>query len=432
MENPRLKQKIKELPKKPGVYLFKNSKDKVIYVGKAKILRGRVSSYFQKTIKLGTKTQALVSRINDIEIVITESELEALILEAELIKKHRPKYNITLKDDKSHLYIVIRNDSSGFPRILTARKTDLQKKDISFGPYTDSGTARYVIKVIRKVLPYKDCSFSKFNLYQKINRPCLYGQINLCQVPCIGNVSKEKYKKDIEKIKKLLSGKGSLLIKEVQKSMNEASESLEYEKAAQFRDILKKFEYVRSTFRSADKYIENPNLMEDLASEAMDELVASIPILTEIPRRIECYDISTISGKEAVGSMVVAKDGVIDKSEYKRFKIRFKDTPDDFGMMKEVLQRRLKRNDWEKPDLIVLDGGKGQVSTVLNLKPDIVVIGLAKRFERIVFKKGEKFEELKLPKGNKGLNLLIKLRDEAHRFAQRYHHLLRLRKIRVK
>lgn len=450
MESIDIQQKYKNLPKTPGVYKFFNSNGKIIYIGKAKNLRNRVSSYFQKNLKIGTKTQALVSRINDIEYTETTSELEAIILEAALIKKHKPKYNIALKDDKSHLYIVFRNDivtlngkKEKIPKIITARKTDLKKTDYFFGPYPHAYTAKYIINIIRKVFPYRDCSVSKFNRYKKLKKPCLYGHMGLCQAPCTDKITLADYKKEINRIKKFLRGGSTSLINEFQKQMIQASNEMKYEQAAYYRDILKKFNYVRANFKTAEKYIENPNLVEDIAEEGLKDLQENIPILEKLPNRIECYDISNISGKEAVGSMVVAVNGFIDKSEYKRFKIKNKDSPDDFWMMHEVLERRLKREisdsknikKWGLPDLIVLDGGKGQISVVSKILGEnqlyIPLIGLAKKRETIVFYENNEFAELNLPKDNEGLKLLIRLRDEAHRFAQRYHHSLRVKKIRI-
>ncbi len=438
---------LKDLPLLPGVYLFKDISGKIIYVGKAKSLRNRVSSYFHNDISLGIKTQALVGRVKEIDYIETLSELEALILEAELIKKHRPKYNIALKDDKSYLYIVFRNELLKvddkkvlIPKVITARKSDLLPKDEVFGPYPNSNTARYIVKILRKIFPYRDCSASKFSRHQKLKRPCLYGHIGLCQAPCTDAISVDDYKKDLVRIKKLLRGNRSTLVREFEKQMTQASKNMEYESAAYYRDILKKLDYVRANYKSAEKYIENPNLTEDLADQSLLSLKSNIPFLTNLPSKIECYDISNISGKEAVGSMVVATNGAIDKSQYKRFKIKLESEPNDFAMMCEVLERRLtngleNKAGWTMPDLIVLDGGKGQLSVVRELmqRLNVVIptIGLAKKKETIVMFAGDTFEELNLSLDDEGLKLLIRLRDEAHRFAQRYHHHLRLKKLRV-
>jgi excinuclease ABC subunit C len=431
--------KVKNLPLTPGIYKFKDLKGEIIYVGKAKNLKSRVNSYFQDNLDPTTKTYALVKKIVDMEFVEVQSELEALLLEAELIRKHYPKYNIALKDDKSYLYIVIRNEkfdivgkSVDIPKIITVRKPDLLDKDTVFGPYPDGGTAKYIVKTIRRIFPFRDCSLSKFNRYKGLEKPCLYGYIGLCTAPCARNISVESYRNDIAQIKKFLSGGSTRIVVSLKKEMDIAAKNEQFERAAAFRDILQKFEYVSQSFRTPNKYIENPYLVEDLVEKSLDELVNNVPVLKAFPKRIECYDISDISGKESVGSMVVATNGRIDNSEYRKFKIKLKNTPDDFGMMREVLERRL-HNDWEKPDLIVLDGGKGQVSAVLQLfeetAVDIPVVGLAKRFETIVYRQNDEFVEKNLAKSNEGLKLLIRLRNEAHRFAQKYHHQLRLKNI---
>lgn len=446
----QLTAKVKDLPREPGAYMFRDSKGRVIYVGKAKSLKERVSTYFQSSISLEPKTKVMVTKVADLDFIKTATELEALILEAELIKKHKPKYNIIHKDDKSHLYIVIRSEllnvqgeQKRLPKVMTARKTDLRKDDIKFGPFTNSRTTKQILRTLRKIFPFRDCSPSKFFRYQRRKKPCLYGHLGLCMAPCLADTDLEKTQKEINRLKQFLQGKSSRVIKDYEKLMRTASSNKDYEQAASYRDILKKFEYIRTSFRAADKYIENPNLLDDLAQKAIDQLADEIPVLSEPPLKIECFDISDISGKEAVGSMVVSRQGQLEKSEYKKFKIRTKDEPDDVHMMKEVLRRRFKRGtdegeknkDWGLPDLIVLDGGKGHVSMGLEelkkYKVDIPLIGLAKRDETIVYKSSGKFEQLDLPDSSEGLRLLLRLRDEAHRFAQSYHHHLRLKKIKV-
>jgi excinuclease ABC subunit C len=224
--------------------------------------------------------------------------------------------------------------------------------------------------------------------------------------------------------------------------MLEASEKTDYETAAYYRDLLEKFEYIRSNFKTAEKYIENPNLLEDLARESLEQITEKVPLLKKKPERIECYDISNLSGKEAVGSMVVALGGQLEKSEYKKFRIKFKNEPDDYEMMREILLRRFRRfkrgykkDNWGKPDLVVLDGGKGQVSVgnqvMKEYKLNIPVVGLAKKREELVYRLGDQYQLLRLPQDEEGTKLLMNLRDEAHRFAQNYHHHLRLKKITV-
>lgn len=463
-KNKELFEKAKNLPKTPGVYLFYDEKKSVIYVGKAKNLFNRVSSYFNNSIQHGTKTYALVSRINDMIIIEAQSELEALILETELIKKYRPRYNVIYKDDKSYLYIAIRAEwleifgkRHKIQVVLTARKPDLKPKDVVFGPYPDGNTAKYIVKTIRKIFPFKDCSKTKFSRYQKLKRVCLFGDLNLCTGPCVKNSAKDisEYKKNIKNIKKLLSGESTKIIKDLQRQMNRMSKNQKFEEAAKYRDLIQKFEYISQSFRSPQEYLNNPYLVEDLIQESLRELTKIMPFLKNPPKRIECFDISNISGKDAVGSMVVALEGRIKKREYRRFKIKLKDTPDDFKMIEEVIFRRLRREKqitekrdlqdknnikeknvykWDKPDLIVVDGGKGQVAAALKAmkkaKVEINVVGLAKKHETLVYEEGGRYIETNVSKTNKGLQLLIRLRDESHRFAQGYHHKLRMKNLK--
>jgi len=435
MTTTTLLEKVNSLPHVPGVYLYKDLDGKIIYVGKAKNLRNRVKSYFVKdTLQMWSKTQSLVEKIVDMDYIESFSELEALILEAELIRKHRPKYNIALKDDKSYLYIVIRTENN-VPKVITARRSDLLPRDATFGPYPEATTAKYIVRAIRKIFPFRDCSSSKFKRYQKLHKPCLYGYIGLCQAPCIDAISPAQYKQDINRIRKLLSGKSMALLNSLKREMDTAAKNENYERAAEYRDILHKFDYIRQQSQKAEAFIENPYLVDEVIAKSLDALVQTIPALSKVPTRIECYDISNISGKEAVGSMVVATAGRIDKSEYKRFKIKFKTEPDDFDMLREVLTRRFNNANWPEPDLLVIDGGKGQVSAVrevlTTLQLEVPLIGLAKRFETIVFYHNGDFQEVNLDKDSEGLKLLQRLRDEAHRFAQKYHHLLRLKKLTV-
>lgn len=454
MNFTNLKEKASTLPQAPGSYVFKDEKGKIIYVGKAKNLRSRVGSYFNVKLDVSSKTAALVRQINDIEFIEVDSEFEALILEAELIKKYKPKYNIILKDDKSYIYIVIRDEKvliSGklvcLPKVITARKTEIKDKDIFFGPYPSSSVTKNILGTIRKVFKYRDCSPSKFSRYEKLESPCLFGHINLCSKPCVlrSNEDIKEYKSSIKNIKKVLSGEAVKMMFKMKKEMKKYSKVMEYEKAALYRDLLSKFSYVQNTFRDAVEYIDNPYLVEDINKKSMEEVAGIVPVLNDIPKRIECFDISNISGKEAVGSMVVSTNGKIDKKEYKRFKIKFKEKPDDFGMMYEVLFRRLSREitnkksnksqSWGVPNLIVVDGGKPQVSVAHQVMQDlqlsVPVVGLAKRYETLVFKQGNDFDEKVIDKSNLGMKLLINLRDESHRFAQKYHHLLRQKSLRV-
>jgi len=389
-----------------------------------------------------SKTAALVNNIHTIEFIESETEFEAVILEADLIKKFRPKYNIIMKDDKSFLYIVIRQfkvKDRKFLRVETARESDLPKlklKKAVFGPYPDGKTAKYILRMLRKVFPYADCSEGKYSRYTKLGIPCLFGHLGLCYSPCV-DVSAEnlaKVDKSISSIKNILQGKSSRTLKSLHSKMGEYSKDQKFEEAAKLRDIISKFDYLRQGFNLPDNYIDNPYLVEDIAKEAMKEIKNFLPILYESPGRVECYDISNISGKDAVSSMVVAVDGRLKTAEYRKFKIRLKNEPNDFMMMKETLSRRLKCKDWDLPDLIVLDGGRGQLSVVLNVLTElgmqIPCVGLAKKTEKLVYRINDVFHELKVPTDNVGMKLLINLRNESHRFAQAYHHQLRLKSIK--
>jgi len=372
--------------------------------------------------------------------------LEALILEAELIKKHMPQFNISLKDDKSYLYLGIRSEKvdvdgklTNVQKVATFRKPDTFRYQYYYGPFPDGGSVKKLVRTLRKIFPFRDCSTNKYNKYKKLKTPCLYGHLNLCPAPCVnGTPVLPVYKSNIRTINSILSGKTSKLINAMEKQMKGYSTSENYEKAATIRDTLQKFRYVRQSFRLPGEYIENPYLLDDLARSALENLLKIVPVLKQLPTRIECYDISNISGKEAVGSMVTAINGRIDKREYKRFRIKAKSTPDDFFMLYEVLFRRLlhetdpKRKSWGLPSLIVLDGGKGQLSSgmevMTRLNLDIPMIGLAKKEETVVYYDNG-FHEIVPGTDNPGMRLLINLRDESHRFAQKYHHMLRSRKI---
>lgn len=434
-----LVDRVKKLPHVPGVYIYHNQAGEIIYVGKAKDLRSRVGSYFQLNLEPGTKTHTLVQNISDFEYIEVSSEFDALILESELIKKHLPKYNIMLKDDKSYAYIVIREK---LPKLMVVRKTQILPKDVVFGPYPDGSVAKYIVKVLRRLFPFRDCNPNKFNRYSKLGSPCLFGHIGLCPAPCVNNSPQDlaKYKASMNKIKEMLQGKRVQVLNSMKSQMAKLAKSQNFEDAAELRNKIEQFEYIIRDFRSPENYINNPYFVDDLAEKSLELLKNSLPILTKTPVRIECYDIANISGKEAVASMVVATNGRINKSEYKKFKIRLKNTPDDFGMLREALTRRIKRGlkgekGWDMPDLFVIDGGKGQVSAtskiLQELGVEIPLVGLAKRFETLVFYQDGAFVELRLPKSDLGLALLIKLRDEAHRFAQAYHHKLRLNAVNI-
>ena len=428
-----------QIPHKPGIYIYKDKNGKVIYVGKAVDLFSRVSSYFSKSWH-DVKTTKLVENINDIETVIVESEIEALILEANLIKKFMPLYNIRLTDDKDYLYIVILDEE--FPKVITARKKDLVKVKKWFGPYPSATTVKQTLKKLRRVFPW--CSNPLGSRTNKNKRPCFYYHIGQCPGACVGTISKEEYMKIIKRFSKFLDGKKSELLEELSKEMEQLSKEQKYEEASGIKKIIEGINYITAPTKITN-YLVNPNFLEDLNQNSLEELQKALN-LPELPIRIEAYDISNFQGKEATGSMVVLTNGEIDKSQYRRFKIKITGKPNDYAMHQEMMSRRLKHDEWPLPQLFLIDGGRGQVTAVhtviLNVVKDlskkspetdssampqndisrIPIYGLAKREEWLYPPEGE---VVKLSKRNLGLRLLQKIRNESHRFAITYHKKLR-------
>ena len=544
--NERLKESLKLLPELPGCYLYYNDNNEVIYVGKAKILKRRVKSYFNKKHD-SVKVQVLVSQIDRLEYIITNSEVEALILESHLIKKHKPKYNILLKDDKKYPYFLITDEA--FPRISIVRKKNLNpEKGRYYGPYTDIRAMHSTLDFLKKIFPLKQCKTPKFK-----DRPCLYYQIGRCMAPCQNKVTSEEYKQIVSQAELFLSGKQSELMKQLMIQIQKYSDSLQFEKAARLRDS---YLDLKKTLEKQKVVYENTRLNEDVISLVTDEGIFVIVVLmvregrlidkkdfvyevkeaekaeffetffkeyystltlefpdkivsnelenignkalyeewleilaqkkvkisygksaqgkelqmladknadivlqnakitkmskirddfneigsylTEklklknFPHRMECYDISHIQGTNTVASMVTFINGVKKSSEYKKFKIKLTEgKPDDFLSMKEVLTRRLSKlgeKNWDKPDLIIIDGGKGQLSSVMQIIKElgvegIDVVSLAKKNEEVFLP--DKSEPVILPRKSSALFLFQRIRDEAHRFAITYHRQLR-------
>ncbi len=421
-----------DFPDTPGVYIyFKNGYP--IYVGKAINLKKRVASYFR--LKLETKTAHMMGEAQEISYIKVANELEALLLEAKLIKNYQPKFNIVSKDDKNPLYIEITKEK--YPRVITLRKPDLNKiQSISiYGPFPSSISVKSVLKTVRRVFPYSDHKIGK--------RPCLYSQLGLCN-PCPNEIEESAnpaikaakrtiYLKNIRNLRSLLDGKPNLVKRRLEAEMKAYSDSQSFEQASILRDKIRKLDYIINPRTSTDSYLQNPNLYEDVRGK---ELGALISILNkfglEIKKlnRIECYDVAHLQGTSASASMVTFVNGSAEKTYYRHFKIRQQRGQDDYASMREVAKRRKQHlENWGKPDLIVVDGGKGQMSVFLNefKKEDIPVIGLAKKQETLVIPittLGANFiKELKMPKGP-ALNLIQRIRNEAHRFAQAYHHKL--------
>ena len=553
MINNELEIKIQNLPQLPGIYQFKDATGKVIYVGKAKNLRNRVRSYFVKSQPPNPKLTALVSKIHDIEVIVTSSEVEALILEANLIKKLKPRYNVNLKDDKSYPYIAITNEP--FPRVFSTRKIKMDGTRY-FGPYTDAYSLKQTLKLIRDVFMVRSC---KYYIDEEVIRKrkikvCLDYHIKKCGGPCEGLVSKEEYNKMIEQVVQLINGKIDALVKSLKEQMEKLANELRFEEAAILRDKIKALEIYTSkqsvvSFEPIDRdifaiahdgedacavlfkvrdgklvgsqqffmtgvaYKEEKEIIETLLTQYYlnseyvpseilipEEIEEKNPIekwlserknsnvkirtpenedesrlmsmckinaryhldeyriqkikakekfapgvlielqkelhLDRLPRRIECFDISNIQGSDIVASVVVFENGKPKKSEYRKFKIRsISGKPDDFASMEEVIMRRYSRilNEGGKmPDLIVIDGGKGQLSSALKSLEKLgiknqPIIALAKKFEEIYFPNLESPQSL--PKSSPALYLLQRIRNEAHRFAITFHRDVREKRV---
>ena len=519
------------LPNKPGVYIMRDDTDTIIYIGKAKNLVKRVKSYFREKLDR-PKTQILMSHFDSLEYIVTNSEKEALILEATLIKKHRPRYNVHLKDDKRYPYVKITSES--FPRLVITR--NVTKDGIYFGPFTDVGSVKQTVKFLKSLFKIRTC--------RNMDGPCLNAQIDLCYAPCDGKISEKEYSEIINKIDLFFQGKYSTIVKNLKEEMAEAAKNEEYEKAAVIRDQIASIEEIMekqfvdlvdddldqdviaiapsknevvviimpirngkivgrddflmsgSQYDSSsevlfafiqqyygynrhipkqillDEDIDEKELLEDWLSDlrgnkvhikvpqkgvklrlvkmarknaeiiqhqkkkmenALIELKKYLK-LENLPRVIEGYDISNISGKFAVGSKVSFKDGKPNKKMYKHFKMETPG-PNDFAMMEELLTRRLKMVDRDpEPDLIVFDGGKGQLGMACGVldKLDLAhipIIGLAKEFEEKYVPNTKR--PIIIPKNNKALHLLQQVRDESHRFAITYHRKLRSKNIQA-
>mgnify|MGYP001335231410 CR=1 FL=1 len=415
----------KTLPESAGIYVF-IKEGSPIYIGKAINLRRRVSSYFD--LDLEVKTARMIKEAREFSYIQVTSELEALLLEARLIRTYMPKYNIAAKDDKHPLYIQITKEK--YPRVITARKINL-KKNLSladYGPFPSSTNVRSVLKMIRRIFPYSDHKIGK--------RACLYSHLGLCD-PCPNEISniknqtlrseKEKiYYKNVRRIKSILDGRIEKVVKNLNKDMEKASESEDFEKAGSVRDQIGKLEYITSPQLPTEFYMQNPNLYEDIRTKELLELsklMSENGLSIDNLNRIECFDIAHLSGTSAAASMVTFINGEPDKTFYRHFRIKQGKRQSDVDSMKEVITRRLMYlKDWGMPDLMMVDGGVAQVNVFVKIlnanKINIPVAGIAKNPDRLVIE-GSKIKLLGSP-----LYLVSRIRNEAHRFAARYHHLM--------
>lgn len=423
MKNVRINKKsILKIPLQPGVYIFKDINKKPIYVGMSKALKNRVKSYFGGNLE--TKTKAMISEAKFLSYIVVSSEFEALLLEAKLVSKYQPPYNIELKDDKSPLYVVITREQ--FPRVMTLRQTQLNKiaKRSTYGPFINSRSVKKILKQIRRIFPYATHKPGK--------RACLYSQIGLCK-PCPSIIKnkeqKRQYLKNIKQIENTLSGQLKTVKRDLEKQMYKASAKQDFEKAAEILNKLNTLEQITTSRPKVHQYLKDPNLISDIRAKETSELKNLLKPEIDIKNleRIECFDVSHFAGSFPTSSMVTFLNGEPDKKFYRHFKL--KKGAGDTGAIAETLQRRSRYLEkWGKPDLIIVDGGKGQVNAALEAIDEIPVIGLAKRFETLIIKSRDGF--VSKPATGKALNLVQRLRDESHRFARRYHHHLVKKAIR--
>ena len=423
-----LRETVRGLPSGAGVYLMKDDGGRVIYIGKAVNLRSRVGSYFTTAAAQEMRTAGLVPEIRDVEVIETESEVDALLLEARLIKDVQPKFNQELKDDKTfpYLELFVRED---FPRVEFTR-TPQDRGTRLYGPFTNAKALRGAIAVLQRVFRFRTCSLDIDDGDQRWRwfRPCLLASIDQCTAPCNLRISKEDYRRDIRRLQTFLDGGRVKLLRELDKEMQQASAEKLYEKAARIRDEI--------------QALQDLSLRGDLEEHAQPEVFYVDPKkglaglkqvfgLDEVPRRIEGVDIAHLQGGETVASLVQFIDGLPFKHGYKRYRIRTVEGVDDYGSIREVVSRRMGRLVQEGeafPDILLIDGGKGQLNAaleameVIGVEPPLTV-SLAKREEE-VYGPGEA-KPRRLSRHGFGLRLLQYVRDEAHRFAQHYHHILR-------
>jgi excinuclease ABC subunit C len=430
----QLRDKLKTLPAEPGVYFHRDADKKIIYIGKAAVLKNRVMSYFQVSRHRDPKTRLLVADIADTEWITVGSEVEALFLESEFIKRYKPKYNIDLKDDKNFIYIKISADV--FPVFSYVRRP-MDDKSQYYGPFTSSDAVRRAMRLLRKVFPY----ITHANWPA---RACLQAHLGLCPNPEENALSAVEYRKNVRRLELYLKGEQTKLMIALEKDMHKAASKHEFEDAARLRNQLTDLRAFGKQMVFGDR--EAFDLTRDQALVGLADRLA----LPEPPRRIECYDISHLGGVDNVASMVVFTDGAANRDEYKRFKMRTGGN-DDFAHMREVIERRFSPKnleDWPKPDLLLIDGGKGQVAAVLGvldkLNITVPVVGVAKRQDELIRRRTQDtiiesgrwddeawitanldWETILLPGTSHILQLIQRIRDEAHRFAINYQTILR-------
>jgi excinuclease ABC subunit C len=424
----RAAAKVREFPQRPGIYLMKDSAGRVIYVGKAKNLCSRAGSYFLKAAAEDRRTAELVKEVCDIDFVEAESEVDALLAEARLIKDVQPKFNQDLKDDKTFPYLEI-STREDFPRVEFTREPHERGTKL-YGPFASAGSLRGAIQVLQKIFKFRTCTLDIDEGDEKWRwfRPCLLASIDQCTAPCNLRISKEDYRRDIHRLRMFLEGNKHSLLSEMKTEMREAAAELKFEKAARLRDEIQMLETLDER-GELDTHVQPEVFFVDPKKGLAG--LQKVLKLAGPPRTIEGVDIAHLTGGETVASLVQFIDGLPFKPHYRRFKIRGVAGVDDFASIHEVIARRFQRlhDDSEMfPDILLIDGGKGQLSaglaafSQLGIEPP-TVISLAKREEEIYVPGAA--EPLRLSRHSYALRLLQYIRDEAHRFAQHYHHILR-------
>ncbi|HEY7090820.1 MAG TPA: excinuclease ABC subunit UvrC [Tepidisphaeraceae bacterium] len=426
----KLCDKAKALPKTPGVYLMKDDKGRVIYVGKSATLRDRVCSYFQASTKLEYKKSGMLDEVVDFDVVETESEVEALLSENRLIKDIQPKYNARLLDDKTYPYLMVTTDED-YPGVYVTREPRTKGVKL-YGPFTSVHSLKEAVVSLQKAFKFRTCHLDirEDDPSKRFFRPCLLYAIKQCTAPCADKISQPLYAEDIRRLVRFLNGERKTILKDLEREMNKASKCQEFERAARIRDEIKALQALGRRAKKGEQEYWQPEAFVANPQEGVGALQLALG-LPEPPRIVEAIDIAHLQGGEMVGSKVTFIDGVPFKDSYRRYKIKHEQGNNDYLSIQEVVSRRYREagaNNELYPDVIVIDGGLGQLHAALDVFKTMdvrppMVISLAKK-EELVYVQARS-EPLRLERNSPALKMLQYIRDEAHRFAQHYHHILR-------
>lgn len=426
----KLSEKAKGLPKAPGVYLMKDDKGRVVYVGKSASLRDRVASYFQAGTRLEYRKSGLLDCVVDFDVIQTDSEVEALLAENRLIKDIQPRYNARLLDDKTFPYLMITTGED-FPGVYVTRQPRTSGAKL-YGPFTSVYALKEAVTLLQKAFKFRTChlDIEEGDDSRRFFRPCLLYPIKQCTAPCAARINRETYRDDINRLIRFLDGDKKSVIHQLEKEMIQASKDMNFEEAAKLRDEIKALNALGARAKKGEQEYWQPESFVSNPKEGLNELQNALR-LAELPRILEAIDIAHLQGGEMVGSKVTFIDGVPFKDGYRRYKIKHGQGNNDYLSIQEVVSRRYREagtNNELYPDVILIDGGLGQLHAAMDvfremdIKPPMV-ISLAKK-EELVYVQA-KSEPITLARNNLGLKLLQYARDEAHRFAQHYHHILR-------